>query len=179
MNVIPWFWTMCTPFAADVRGSSIHGNTIISKEKTMKKFVLLMALCVVLFGAVTTVTGCGTKPRNADLLKVNSTVWKETLSPGEAPIKQKYLCFHSNGHLYLAEEQTIGKKDFKKTDTGTYSIDSEKVTINNASSGSSTSLSYTLKGVKLNIKDNPGFPNDFIKVDLPTEAQIKAYADQP
>lgn len=64
MNVIPWFWTMCTPFAADVRGSSIHGNTIISKEKTMKKFVLLMALCVVLFGAVTTVTGCGTKPRN-------------------------------------------------------------------------------------------------------------------
>ena len=176
MNVIPWFWTMCTPFAADVRGSSIHGNTIISKEKTMKKFVLLMALCVVLFGAVTTVTGCGTKPRNADLLKVNSTVWKETLPPSEA---QKYLCFHSNGHLYLAEEQTIGKKDFKKTDTGTYSIDSEKVTINNASSGSSTSLSYTLKGVKLNIKDNPGFPNDFIKVDLPTEAQIKAYADQP
>ena len=143
----------------------------------MKKFVLLMALCVVLFGAVTTVTGCGTKPRNADLLKVNSTVWKEPLPPGEAPIKQKYLCFHSNGHLYFAEEQTIGKKDFKKTDMGTYSIDSEKVTINNASSGSSTSLSYTLKGVKLNIKDNPGFPNDFIKVDLPTEAQIKAYAD--
>ena len=179
MNVIPWFWTMYAPFAADVRGSSIHGNTIISKEKTMKKFVLLMALCVVLFGAVTTVTGCGTKPRNADLLKVNSTVWKETLPPGEAHIKQKYLCFHSNGHLYLAEEQTIGKKDFKKTDRGTYSIDSEKVTINNASSGSSTSLSYTLKGVKLNIKDNPAFPNDFIKVDLPTEAQIKAYADQP
>lgn len=145
----------------------------------MKKFVLLMALCVVLFGAVTTVTGCGTKPRNADLLKVNSTVWKETLPPGTPPIKQKYLCFHSNGHLYLAEEQTIGKKDFKKTDTGTYSIDSEKVTINNASSGSSTSLSYTLKGVKLNIKDVPDYPNPFTKVDLPTEAQIKAYADQP
>ena len=179
MNVIPWFWTMCTPFAADVRGSSIHGNTIISKEKTMKKFVLLMALCVVLFGAVTTVTGCGTKPRNADLLKVNSTVWKETLPPGEAPIKQKYLCFHSDGHVYIAEEQTLGKKDFKKIDMGTYSIDSEKVTINDASSGSTISLSYTLKGVTLDLKKNTGFPNDFMKVDLPTAAQVKAYAKQP
>lgn len=179
MNVIPWFWTMCTPFAADVRGSSIHGNTIISKEKTMKKFVLLMALCVVLFGAVTTVTGCGTKPRNADLLKVNSTVWKETLPPGEAPIKQKYLCFHSDGHFYIAEEQTLGKKDFKKIDMGTYSIDSEKVTINDASSGSTISLSYTLKGVTLDLKKNTGFPNDFMKVDLPTAAQVKAYAKQP
>lgn len=179
MNVIPWFWTMCTPFAADVRGSSIHGNTIISKEKTMKKFVLLMALCVVLFGAVTTVTGCGTKPRNADLLKVNSTVWKETLPAGATPIKQKYLCFHSDGHFYIAEEQTIGKKDFKKIDLGTYSIDSEKVTINDASSGSSTSLSYTLKGVTLDLKKNTGFPNIFTKVDLPTAAEIKAYEKQP
>lgn len=177
MNVIPWFWTMYAPFAADVRGSSIHGNTIISKEKTMKKFVLLMALCVVLFGAVTTVTGCGTKPRNADLLKVNSTVWKETLPPGEAPIKQRYVCFHSDGHVYLAEEKTLEKEDFEKTDLGTYSIDSEKVTMNKASS--TTSWSYTLKGVKLNIKDVPGYPNPFTKVDLPTAAEIKAYKDKP
>ena len=143
----------------------------------MKKFVLLMALCVVLFGAVTTVTGCGTKPRNADLLKVNSTVWKETLPPGEAPIKQKYLCFHSDGHVYFAEEKTLEKEDFEKTDLGTYSIDSEKVTMNKASS--TTSWSYTLKGVTLDLKKNVDFRYDFTKVDLPTAAQIKAYKDKP
>lgn len=143
----------------------------------MKKFVLLMALCVVLFGAVTTVTGCGTKPRNADLLKVNSTVWKETLPPGEAPIKQRYVCFHSDGHVYFAEEKTLEKEDFEKTDLGTYSIDSEKVTMNKASS--TTSWSYTLKGVTLDLKKNAGFRYDFTKVDLPTAAQIKAYKDKP
>lgn len=145
----------------------------------MKKIVLSMALCVVLFGAVTTVTGCGTKPRNADLLKVNSTVWKETLPPGEAPIKQRYVCFHSDGHVYLAEEKTLEKEDFEKTDLGTYSIDSEKVTINDASSGSTISLSYTLKGVTLDLKKNTGYPNPFTKVDLPTAAEIKAYKDKP
>ena len=142
----------------------------------MKKFVLLMALCVVLFGAVTTVTGCGTKPRNADLLKVNSTVWKETLPPGEAPIKQRYLCFHSDGHLYKAEEKTLEKEDFEKEDLGTYSIDSEKVTINKASS--TDSLSYSLKGVKLEFTDVPGYQKPFTKVDTPTEAQVKAYKDK-
>ena len=143
----------------------------------MKKFVLLMALCVVLFGAVTTVTGCGTKPRNADLLKVNSTVWKEVIPPTDTTSKQRYLCFHSDGHLYEAKEQTRLKKDFKKEDLGTYSIDSEKVTMNSA--GSTTSWSYTLKGVTLDLKKNTGYPNDFIKVDLPTAAQVKAYADEP
>lgn len=173
MNVIPWFWTMCTPFAADVRGSSIHGNTIISKEKTMKKFVLLMALCVVLFGAVTTVTGCGKKPRNADLLKVNSTVWKEKLPDGNP---QRYLCFHSDGHLYVAEEDHAGEEDFKKIDKGTYSIDSEKVTINK--NNDSISSSYSLKGGELKIKENSDFQKPFTKVDTPTAAQVKAYADK-
>jgi len=44
---------------------------------------------------------------------------------------------------------------------------------------STTSWSYTLKGVKLNIKDVPGYPNPFTKVDLPTAAEIKAYKDKP
>ena len=47
----------------------------------MKKIVLSMALCVVLFGAVTTVTGCGKKPRNDALLQVKGTVWEETADP--------------------------------------------------------------------------------------------------
>ena len=51
----------------------------------MKKIVLSMALCVVLFGAVTTVTGCGKKPRNDALLQVKGTVWEETVVPPPPP----------------------------------------------------------------------------------------------
>lgn len=51
----------------------------------MKKIVLSMALCVVLFGAVTTVTGCGKKPRNDALLQVKGTVWEETADPLPPP----------------------------------------------------------------------------------------------
>ena len=63
----------------------------------MKKIVSLMALCVVLFGTVMTVTGCGNKP-NKD------SVWETTKQNGVTVPESlvQYWCFHSDGNVYLA-----------------------------------------------------------------------------
>ena len=85
----------------------------------MKKIVSAMALCVVLFGTIMMVTGCGSKPK-AD------TVWKVekiTATGASIPVPgEMYFCFHSDGNAYTAMKMftltasklgtyTIGKKD--------------------------------------------------------------------
>lgn len=142
----------------------------------MKKIVLSMALCVVLFGAVTTVTGCGKKPRNDALLQVKGTVWEETVVPPPPtppapptqpdPPYQQYYCFHSDGHLYMASNKDGELK--KKEDLGTYSVDSKNITTDKKS------YTYELKGDEMSLKDNnTDTPNKTKKVSIPTEVQIK------
>ena len=142
----------------------------------MKKIVLSMALCVVLFGAVTTVTGCGKKPRNDALLQVKGTVWEETVVPPppaqpDSPHK-RYYCFHSDGRFYMAEEERDGDKLVLKAkdDMGTYSVDSKNITIG------TTSTAYELKGDELTLKNGPGFTVK--KVSVPTEDKIKGLKDK-
>ena len=154
----------------------------------MKKIVLSMALCVVLFGAVTTVTGCGKKPRNAALLQVKGTVWEETVVPPPPPPPptpptppapptqpdppyQQYYCFHSDGHLYMASNKDGDLK--KKEDLGTYSVDSKNITTDKKS------YTYELKGDEMSLKDNnTDTPNKTKKVSVPTEDKIKGLQDK-
>lgn len=136
----------------------------------MKKIVLSMALCVVLFGAVTTVTGCGKKPRNDALLQVKGTVWEETVVPTPPtqpdPPYQQYYCFHSDGHLYTASNKDGELK--KKEDLGTYSVDSKNITTDKKT------YTYELKGDEMSLKDNnTDTPNKTKKVSIPTEVQIE------
>ena len=139
----------------------------------MKKIVLSMALCVVLFGAVTTVTGCGKKPRNDALLQVKGTVWEETVvpPPSTPPTQpdlpyQQYYCFHSDGHLYTASNKDGELK--KKEDLGTYSVDSKNITTDKKT------YTYELKGDEMSLKDNnTDTPNKTKKVSIPTEVQIE------
>lgn len=144
----------------------------------MKKIVLSMALCVVLFGAVTTVTGCGKKPRNDALLQVKGTVWEETVVPPPPapptqpdPPYQQYYCFHSDGHLYMASNKDGDLK--KKEDLGTYSVDSKNITTDKKS------YTYELKGDEMSLKDNnTDTPNKTKKVSVPTEDKIKGLKDK-
>ena len=154
----------------------------------MKKIVLSMALCVVLFGAVTTVTGCGKKPRNDALLQVKGTVWEETVVPPPPPTPptpptppapptqpeppyQQYYCFHSDGHLYMASNKDGDLK--KKEDLGTYSVDSKNITTDKKS------YTYELKGDEMSLKDNnTDTPNKTKKVSVPTEDKIKGLQDK-
>jgi putative lipoprotein len=145
----------------------------------MKKIVLSMALCVVLFGAVTTVTGCGKKPRNDALLQVKGTVWEETVVPPPPPAPptqpdppyQQYYCFHSDGHLYMASNKDGDLK--KKEDLGTYSVDSKNITTDKKS------YTYELKGDEMSLKDNnTDTPNKTKKVSVPTEDKIKGLQDK-
>ena len=147
----------------------------------MKKIVLSMALCVVLFGAVTTVTGCGKKPRNDALLQVKGTVWEETVVPPLPPPStpptqpdppyQQYYCFHSDGHLYTASNKDGELK--KKEDLGTYSVDSKNITTDKKS------YTYELKGDEMSLKDNnTDKPNKTKKVSVPTEDKIKGLKDK-
>lgn len=154
----------------------------------MKKIVLSMALCVVLFGAVTTVTGCGKKPRNDALLQVKGTVWEETVVPPPPPPPptpptppapptqpdppyQQYYCFHSDGHLYMASNKDGDLK--KKEDLGTYSVDSKNITTDKKS------YTYELKGDEMSLKDNnTDTPNKTKKVSVPTEDKIKGLQDK-
>ena len=139
----------------------------------MKKIVLSMALCVVLFGAVTTVTGCGKKPRNDALLQVKGTVWEETVVPPPStpptqpdPPYQQYYCFHSDGHLYTASNKDGELK--KKEDLGTYSVDSKNITTDKKT------YTYELKGDEMSLKDNnTDTTNKTKKVSIPTEVQIE------
>ena len=136
----------------------------------MKKIVSALALCVVLFGAVMMVTGCGSKPSKGSVWKVASV----TVSGGVFPIPgggDIYICFHSNGNAYSATKAIrllIAKK------LGAYTIDNNNITIEGKS------VAYTLKGSKMtlngNILEGIGIPAnaevELQKVDSPTQEEI-------
>ena len=123
----------------------------------MKKIVSAMALCIVLFGAITMVTGCGSKP-------AKGSVWKV------ASVTVSYLCFHSDGNAYHATK-LLGLTAVK---LGTYTIDNNNITIEGKS------VAYTLKGSKMTLNGNIlgeiGIPAnaevELQKVDSPTQEEI-------
>ena len=117
----------------------------------MKKIVSLMALCVVLFGTVMTVTGCGNKP-NKD------SVWETTKVNGVAvpEVHTEYWCFHSDANLYK-----VTKSNMSFTNEGKYTIDdaTKKITITTTRWGRGgtpveikTTFNYTITGSKMTLK---------------------------
>ena len=133
----------------------------------MKKIVSAMALCIVLFGAITMVTGCGSKPAKGSVWKVASV----TVSGVAFPIPgETYLCFHSDGNAYQATK-LLGLTAVK---LGTYTIDNNNITIEGKS------VAYTLKGSKMTLNGNIlgeiGIPAnaevELQKVDSPTQEEI-------
>lgn len=131
----------------------------------MKKIVSALALCVVLFGAVMMVTGCGSKPSKGSVWKME----KITAAGVSIPIPgETYLCFHSDGNAYQATK-LLGLTAVK---LGTYTIDNKNITI-----GSNVSP-YTLKGEKMTVKPVgiTGIPSnaevELQKVTTPTEKEI-------
>ncbi|MGI5101593.1 hypothetical protein [Treponema vincentii] len=133
----------------------------------MKKIVSAMALCIVLFGAITMVTGCGSKPAKGSVWKVASV----TVSGVAFPIPgETYLCFHSDGNAYQATK-LLGLTAVK---LGTYTIDNKNITIEGKS------VAYTLKGSKMTLNGNIlgeiGIPAnaevELQKVDSPTQEEI-------
>ncbi|UTC49487.1 lipocalin family protein [Treponema vincentii] len=133
----------------------------------MKKIVSAMALCIVLFGAITMVTGCGSKPAKGSVWKVASV----TVSGVPFPIPgETYLCFHSDGNAYHATK-LLGLTAVK---LGTYTIDNNNITIEGKS------VAYTLKGSKMTLNGNIlgeiGIPAnaevELQKVDSPTQEEI-------
>ena len=126
-----------------------------------------MALCIVLFGAITMVTGCGSKPAKGSVWKVASV----TVSGVAFPIPgETYLCFHSDGNAYQATK-LLGLTAVK---LGTYTIDNNNITIEGKS------VAYTLKGSKMTLNGNIlgeiGIPAnaevELQKVDSPTQEEI-------
>ena len=126
----------------------------------MKKIVSAMALCVVLFGTIMMVTGCGNKP-------AKGSVWK-----GEGV--DTYFCFHSNGNAYTATKMAnvlVAQK------LGTYTIGKKDITIKNGSV--TATWSYTLKGEKMTLEaEVNGVKTSYSlqKVSSPTEAEIAKVA---
>ena len=118
----------------------------------MKKIVSLMALYVVLFGTVMTVTGCGNKP-NKD------SVWETTKQNGVTVPSDKvqYWCFHSDGNVYQAFKLG-GNEVFRKA--GKYEIyDKLKkiaiittYTYGGQTQENTTAYDYTITGDKLTLK---------------------------
>lgn len=122
----------------------------------MKKIVSAMALCVVLFGTVMMVTGCGSKPKAG-------TVWK---TEGV----DTYFCFHSNGNAYFATK-LLGALSAQKM--GTYTIGKKDITIKNGSV--TETFSYTLKGEKMTFEGKVNgvkVSYSLQKVSSPTEEDI-------
>ena len=150
-----WLYSS-TVMAVNISVCTIDGNYITFKEETMKKIVSAMALCVVLFGAVMMVTGCGSKPKAG-------TVWK---TEGV----DTYFCFHSDGNLYFAAK-LLGALSAQKL--GTYTIGKKDITIKNGSV--SATWSYTLKGEKMTLEavvNAVKTSYSLQKVSSPTEEDI-------
>ena len=108
----------------------------------MKKIVSAMALCVVLFGTIMMVTGCGSKPK-AD------TVWKvEKITATGVSITvpgEMYFCFHSDGNAYTAMKMLT----LTASKLGTYTIGKKDITIKGDTDA--VSFPYTLKGEKMTL----------------------------
>lgn len=131
----------------------------------MKKIVSAMALCVVLFGTIMMVTGCGNKP-------AKGSVWKVTKMAGvDVPASvDMYFCFHSNGNAYMATKaaNVLGAEKM-----GTYTIGKKDITIKYGST--SETLAYTLKGEKMTLEGNIEGVKQSIelqKVSSPSQEEI-------
>lgn len=137
----------------------------------MKKIVSAMALCVVLFGTIMMVTGCGSKPKAGTVWKVT----KMTVAGVDAPMHgDMYFCFHSNGNAYTATK-AANVLDAEKM--GTYTIGKKDITIKEGSTA--VSLTFTLKGEKMTLEGNIEGVKQSIelqKVTSPTEAEIAKVA---
>ena len=142
--------------AVNISVCAIDGNYITFKEETMKKIVSAMALCVVLFGTIMMVTGCGSKPKAGTVWKVEGV--------------DTYFCFHSNGNAYSATK-LLGTLSTLKL--GTYTIGKKDITIKNGSV--IATWSYTLKGEKMTLETEVnGLKASYSlqKVSSPTEDDI-------
>ena len=132
----------------------------------MKKIVSLMALCMVLLGAVMMVTGCGSKPKTGTVWEVTAGIpdAMKNLLGKDAGV---YLCFHTNGQAYSA---TKVPGMLRAEVLGEYKIEKETITIGKES------VKYTLKKDTMTVK---AFKMGSVKVDLelkmvstPSEAEI-------
>lgn len=133
----------------------------------MKKIVSAMALCVVLFGTIMMVTGCGNKPAKGSVWKVT----KMTAAGVDVPASvDMYFCFHSNGNAYMATKaaNVLGAEKM-----GTYTIGKKDITIKYGST--SETLAYTLKGEKMTLEGNIEGVKQSIelqKVSSPSQEEI-------
>ena len=132
----------------------------------MKKIVSLMALCMVLLGAVMMVTGCGSKPKTGTVWKVTTGI-PDTTKALLGKDGGAYLCFHTNGKAYWAMKVS-GK--LTAGVMGEYKIEKETITIGKQS------VKYTLKKDTMTVK---ALEMDSVKMDLelkmvstPSEAEI-------
>ena len=129
----------------------------------MKKIVSAMALCVVLFGTIMMVTGCGSKPKAGTVWKVT----KMTAAGVDVPMPvDMYFCFHSNGNAYTA---TKAANALLVEKLGTYTIGKKDITIEGQS------FAYTLKGEKMTLEGNIEGVKHSIqlqKVSSPTQEEI-------
>ena len=135
----------------------------------MKKIVSLMAFCVVLFGAILIVTGCGVKPEKGTVLKVIKMLADQdgNLKEPERPL---YFCFHTDGKAYMASKDEEGKLMFQELGPYVNDSKSKKLTIDG-----DEVYSYTTSGNKMSLKDPE---NGKVVVELQktrdyTEKQIK------
>ena len=137
----------------------------------MKKIVSAMTLCVVLFGTIMMVTGCGNKPAKGSVWKVT----KMTAAGVDVPVLvDMYFCFHSDGNAYTATK-AANVLDAEKM--GTYTIGKKDITIKEGSTA--VSLTFTLKGEKMTLKgrfDGKDQEMELQKVTSPTEAEIAKVA---
>ena len=133
----------------------------------MKKIVSAMALCVVLFGTIMMVTGCGSKPKAGTVWKVT----KMTVAGVDEPMHgDMYFCFHSNGNAYTATKVANVLGAYKM---GTYTIGKKDITIKDGSDVDS--FAYTLKGEKMTLEGNIEGVKHSIqlqKVSSPTQEEI-------
>lgn len=133
----------------------------------MKKIVSLMALCVVLLGAIMMVTGCGNKPDTSSVWKITgidtkTTTMEEdgkegkpvsgTVSLGNDPY---YCCFHSDGKAYTVKKTSNGLEKLKDSDDLSiralkdgYSFDAKTA---KANIGEIKGAAYTVSDNKLTI----------------------------
>ena len=162
-------FTACTVKTANVSVCALDDDDITFKEKTMKKIVSAMALCVVLFGTIMMVTGCGNKP-------TKGSVWKVTKIAGvDVPASvDMYFCFHSNGNAYMATKKAnvLGAEKM-----GTYTIGKKDITVKNGSV--TVTWPYTSKGEKMTLKgnfDGKDQEMELQKVTSPTQDEIAKVA---
>lgn len=138
----------------------------------MKKVVSVMTLCVVLFGAVMMVTGCGSKPKAGSVWKVTGGLSNDVLAAIGGDSTGVYLCFHTNRKAYFAAK--VGSRITVFGGGQDYTIEKENIMIGK------TTVSYNLDGEKMTVKGyklklsliEVTLNLNLEKVSSPTEAEI-------